>query len=670
MEYFNYILVLLSSAVIFIFLCNKLRLPPIVGYLLVGILVGPGGLRWLQSLEDLQPLAEFGIVFLMFSLGLEFSIPKMLAKKHSLGLGFMQVLFCLLAGLLVGLCCGLPFKMLFIASAALALSSTAVVVKQLSEQKEQAIEPGISAINILLFQDIFAIFLLLIIPALSAKSASNTQVYIDFLGIILRGVGVVIAFAIFGLWVLRPLFHKIARLRSTELFMLAVLLTSLSAAAITRYLGLSMALGAFLAGLMLGETEFRHQIESDIRAFRDVLLGLFFVVIGAYLELDKVVQNFFSILFVLFFILIVKAWIVYLVARIFLRNKKIESLRLAVILAHGSEFSFVILKEAIDNAVIPETCRAIIFPAVVISLLFAPLILRFSKQLALFILHKDYDTLAGVGLHNTALSEYAANIADHVIICGFGRVGQILARFLDHDEIPWLALDLDSMRVEKSSVAGESCFFGDASDHKILAAACLARSRMIVVTFSNDHLSLDVLKLVRSVRLDIPVFIRTLDDSNIDAFRRAGATAVVPESLEGSLMLASHLMIMLGLPTRHVISRIRKVHADHYEGLRGFYTGTDELRAIEESDSSRRSLHSVVIANESAFVGKQLADLMSDESAVVIKSLMREQHKFIDPELNMVLSSGDVLVILATPEEALIVEERSLIGIVKPIEEA
>jgi len=659
-EHFNYILILLGCAVIFTVICHRLRIPPIVGYLCVGILVGPGGLRWLPSIEDLQPLAEFGVVFLMFALGLEFSIPKLIAARKTLfGVGGMQVLLCTLAGSIAGLSFGVNVNMLLIVSCALALSSTAVVVKQLTEQKEQHSEYGNLAINVLLFQDIAAVFLLVLIPALSGYSTDT--VYVTFVTALVKGAVVVIGLALTGLWILRPLFHIVTKVHSTELFMLATLLTALSAAGITHYFGLSMALGAFLAGLMLGETEFKHQIELDIRAFRDVLLGLFFVVIGAYLELDKILQHIGVVTIILAFIIISKTGIIYLVARVFGKARKKDSLRLGIILAHGGEFSFVVLKEAIDNNIISAEYRPIIFSAVVISLLIAPLMIRFNRQLARLIFSAPRPD-EHVELHSNNLAEHALAQKEHVILCGFGRAGQILARFLDQEHIPWLALDLDPMRISKSSVAGELSFYGDATQPQTLAAAGLSRARMVVITFGYETSALAVLQHVRAMRLDVPVFVRTRDDTNLEIFQKAGATEVVPESLEGSIMLASHLLLTLGVPTKRVIAKVRRIHADHYANLRGFYAGTDDLKTLEDTDISRRSLHTIVLPDGAAIIGQSLAVLITPESGATIQALTRGIMRINEPDLDTVLQTGDVIVILATPEEAFLIEEKTLTG--------
>lgn len=660
MTNFHYILILLSCSVIFIVTCHRLHMPAIIGYLLVGVLVGPGGLRWLPTMEELEPFAEFGVVFLMFTLGLEFSIPRLIATKRIfVGVGGMQVIICTLVGFLAGLTFGIDVKLLLVISGALALSSTAVVIKQLTEQKQQQTEHGRLAIKILLFQDIAAVCLLVLIPAFS--TANSGSLPIAFLITMLKGVGVVIGMALIGLWVLRPLFHAVAKVHSTELFMIATLLTALSAAGITHALGLSMALGAFLAGLMLGETEFKHQIEVNIRAFRDVLLGLFFVVIGAYLQLNKIPEHFATIMAILAFIVLGKMFLIFAVVRLFGRARKTISLGIGIILAHGGEFTFVVLKEAIDYNLMPVEYRPIIFSAVVISLLIAPLLIKFHEQMV-ELCFKTPITKKTVDILCTQLIEHGAEQQNHVIVCGFSKTGQVLARFLDQEQIPWLSIDLDPMLISKSATAGETVFFGDASKAETLTAAGLARARMVVIAFRDEAASLEVLKQVRSMRLDLPVFVKTKDDSNLESFQKAGATEVVPESLESSIMFASHLLLTLGVAANKVIDKVRKIHAERYENLRGFYSGIDDQKTLEENDNARRSLHSIMVPEGAGIIDHPFSELLTINDAIVVKALNRGTNRISDPPADMILAIGDVIVVFATPEEAFLIEEKVLQG--------
>lgn len=668
MENFKYILILLSCSVVFITICRKLRLPPIIGYLSVGILVGPGGLKLLPSIEDMHFLAEFGVVFLMFTLGLEFSIPRLMANRRILlGMGGMQVAICtLVAAVIAYYFSNIELRQAFLIGGGLALSSTAVVIKQLYEQKEQNTNHGRKAINILLFQDIAAVIFLIIIPALTGDNSKT--LHITFLITIAKGIGVCVALASVGLWVLRPLFHVVARAHSTELFMIATLLVALSAAGITHFVGLSFALGAFLAGMMLGETEFRHQIELDIRPFRDVLLGLFFVVIGAYLEITALSSMWREVAIILVGLFVLKAILITSIIKLFSKADLSCAVRTAIILSHGGEFGFVILTEAISKNILSAEQKPAIFAAIVLSVMISPILIRFHGTIANFILREKEKDI-GKEFPTHQLSSHAADLSSHVIICGYGRVGQILARFLEQENIPWLALDLDPMRITKAATAGEHSFYGDATHPEILSAAGLSKSRMVVITFADESSSLDVLNHVRSMRLDLPVFVRTRDDSNIDELQNAGATEVVPESLEGSIMLASHLLLTLGVPTSKVISKVRRIHSDRYDILRGIYTGINDNPTIEDLSGARRSLHTIFISEAASVVGSKLGELLLEDEEMSIKTLTRDNTKYQEPDPEMIIEAGDAIVLFSTPEETTILEERIFQGIEQPKED-
>jgi CPA2 family monovalent cation:H+ antiporter-2 len=673
MEQFEYILILLGFSVTVVALFRRIHLPPILGYLFVGMIVGPGGMGFIPSIQDLTFLAEFGVVFLMFTIGLEFSLSRLLTmRRNLLGLGGVQVLLCTAVAAVVGWMLGLPPKTAFITAGALALSSTAVVMKQLAEQNELHSIHGQLAVSILLFQDLAAVLFLILIPALGTQEAGSF--FIPSLMAIIKGIGVCIALALVGQWLLRPLFHEVAKSHSTELFMLAALLVALSASWVTQELQLSMALGAFLAGLMLGETEFRHQIEMDIRPFRDVLLGLFFVTIGALLQISYLPKHWHWVLAILISLITVKTLIIMGLTRIVAQKvssennlRKVEKIsfpkafRTGLILAQGGEFGFVVLTVAINHDLIDPIQSQVVVAAVVLSIVIAPLLIRYNKTISHWIFKqapeqpieepKPYE-----------LAEHAAALNDHVIICGFGRVGQILARFLEQECIPSIALDLDPVRVSSSTLAGEHAFYGDARRPEVLAASGLARARMVVISFADEPAALETLEHIRAFRLDVPVFVRTRNDSNLHAFQEAGATEVVPESLEASLMLASHLLLTLGVPASRILFKIRAIHADRYRIMQGFFKGTDDATLLEEEESVRKSLHAITITENAYAVGKTIEAISGADARFAIKVLTRGLIRYPDPEPDMVIEAGDVLVMYATPEAIYTLGEKMLTG--------
>jgi len=659
-QQFQYVLILLGFAVATVALFRRIHLPPILGYLFVGMLVGPGGFQFIPSIQDLSFLAEFGVVFLMFTIGLEFSFARIRTMRRALlGLGGVQVLLCTIVATSVGWYFGLAPKTAFIAAGALALSSTAVVIKQLAEQHELHSTHGRLSISILLFQDLAAVLFLILIPALAGKDQSSFLNPVLFA--LIKGIGVFIFLALVGQWLLKPLFHEVAKSHSNELFMLAVLMVVLSAAWLTHYLQLSMALGAFLAGLMLGETEFRHQIEIDIRPFRDVLLGLFFITIGALLQIHTLPKHWHWVLFILIGLITFKTLLIMFLTRVVERVSLSKAFRTGLILAQGGEFGFVILTVAINNKLIDPYQSQVVVAAVVLSIVAAPLLIRYNRAIGL-LLFKNEPTPLPKESKERILAEHTAELKEHVIICGFGRVGQILARFLEQENIPSVALDLDPMRTSSSALAGEHVFFGDARRTEILAAAGLGRARMVVISYADEPAALETLRHIRALRVDVPVFVRTRNDSNLSSFQEAGATEVVPESLEASLMLASHLLLTLGVPASRILFKIRAIHADRYHAIRGFFKGQDDQTLLEETDAARTSLHVITVTDNAYAVGKSIEEFSEPDNTMTIMALTRDATRYKSPDPKMIIEAGDILILSATPESLYLLGEKILKG--------
>jgi CPA2 family monovalent cation:H+ antiporter-2 len=660
MELFQYVLILLGCAVAVVALFRRIHLPPILGYLFVGMLAGPGGFGFIPSIQDLTFLAEFGVVFLMFTIGLEFSWTRISTMRRALlGIGSLQVVICTLVATLAGWYLGFAPETAFVAAGALALSSTAVVVKQLAEQHELHTTYGRLSLSILLFQDLAAVLFLILIPALANKA--HAQPVIPILLALVKGVGVCIILALIGHRLLRPLFHEVAKSHSNELFMLAALFVALGAAWITHHLQLSMALGAFLAGLMLGETEFRHQIEIDIRPFRDVLLGLFFITIGALLHLNELPKHWHWVLLILICLIAFKTLLIMGIARLVGNVSSAKAFRTGLILAQGGEFGFVILTVAINHKLMDPKQSQVVIAAVVLSIVVAPLLIRYNKYFA-SLFFKQASDQPPQEHKPSELAAHTAELREHVIICGFGRVGQILARFLEQENIPSVALDLDPIRISSSALAGENAFFGDARRPEVLAAAGLARARMIVISFADEPAALETLRHIRALRLDVPVFVRTRNDSNLKTFQEAGATEVVPESLEASLMLASHLLLMLGVPASRILLKIRAIHSDRYRVIQGFFKGTDDPILLDEEETKRMGLHAITVDENAYAVGKTIEEITDPAIPDAIKVLTRETTRYSDPDPNMIIESGDVLVLYATPEVLYLLAEKILRG--------
>ncbi|VVP27607.1 Glutathione-regulated potassium-efflux system protein KefC [Pseudomonas fluorescens] len=566
---FANLLIIFAASLVVIALFQRLRLPPVLGYLCVGLMIGPTAFNWVNESEDLPDLAELGVVFLLFSLGLEFSLTKMLALRQVVfGLGSLQVLgtAILLGGLLMLL--GMSTTPALLLGAGLSLSSTAIVSKELSSLGEIFSSHGQNAIAVLLFQDVVAVLLLTMVPVFAG---SSDQAWYWALPLTLGKTGVLfVGLLLVSRWILPRLFHEVAAARSAELFVLLALVIVLLTAWLTHLLGLSPALGAFLAGMLLGESHYRHQIEADIRPFRDILLGVFFVSIGMLIDLQLFASHGLLILGLTLGLLLLKGSVVALLVK--WRGSDGETAwRSGLALAQGGEFCFALMAQMQQNKLMPADFGGLLLAATFCSMLLTPLLLRAAPRIAIY-LHRKPNEEAKL----EEISALNADLHQHVVICGYGRVGQSIGRALRNAQQPYIALDTDPVRVQEAAVDETSVHYGDSRRGELLVAVGLERARLLVIAVDQTDIALLILKEARRLNASVPILVRTRDDSQLAELKASGASEVVPELLESSLMLVSHALIMLGLPAHQVQERADQIRHDRYRLLHGIYPGADD----------------------------------------------------------------------------------------------
>ncbi|HTD03307.1 monovalent cation:proton antiporter-2 (CPA2) family protein [Undibacterium sp.] len=652
-------LLLLGAAVLGVVAFRMMQLPPMLGYLVVGILIGPYGLGLAKNDATTHELAEFGVVFLMFSIGLEFSLPKLMSmRKAVFGLGMAQVLVTIAATMVFGALSAhfLPLKFniswdaSFALGGALAMSSTAIVSKMLTERLELESPHGRQIISVLLFQDLAVVPLLILVPALASHSGDLLET--------LGRAGAKAAFVLFvllfvGQKLMRGWFRIVVKRRSQELFMLNLLLVTLGAAWITEYAGLSMALGAFVAGMLISETEYRHQVEEDIKPFRDVLLGLFFVTIGMLLNVRLVIDNGWLILLLLLGPVLLKFGLITALARLFGATTSV-ALRTGLGLAQAGEFGFVLLNQAGGLQLVDPLLIQLILASMVLSMLASPFILAKSDAIVMKLSANEW-MMQSLALTQIATRTMAAK--KHVIIAGFGRSGQSLAKLLSEENIDYHALDLDPDRIREAQIAGANVSYGDAARRESLVAAGINRAAALVVTYTNTASALKVLHFVNELNPTLPVIVRSQDDTDLNKLREAGATEVVPELLEGSLMLASHALVLLGVPLRRVVHRVQAARDERYESLRGYFHGASD--AADSPESMQVRLHTVVLHERAKSLGKALQELNLAGLEVDVTAVRRGKQR-LELEQQIVLQEGDVVVIRGIAEAVARAEHRLL----------
>ncbi|OWJ91425.1 sodium:proton antiporter [Pseudomonas sp. A46] len=630
------LLIILAASLVIIALFHRLRLPPVLGYLCVGLLLGPAALSWVDYDRSLPQLAELGIVFLLFTLGLEFSLPRMVALRRVVfGFGTLQVLACGLPLAALLMLFGLSTTPALLLGIGLSLSSTAIVGKELVSLGEVFAPHGQNAIGVLIFQDLVAVLLLTLLPVLAG---GTSQAW--YLAVAITLAKTLMLF--FGLlavsrWLLPRLFHEVAQVRSAELFVLLALVIVLLTAWITHLLGLSMALGAFLAGMMLGESHYRHQIEADIRPFRDILLGLFFVTVGMLIDWHQFAEQGGYILGLTLLLLLLKGSLITLIAR--WRGDDIETAwRSGVALAQGGEFCFALVAQAQQRGLLEATHSSLLLSAIFCSMAVSPLMLRAAPRAARMLRRRNHTAdLAGT------IASSSQDLSGHVVICGYGRVGQSIARILQQEAITFIALDDDPVRVEEAAAGERNVHFGDSRRADLLEAAGTVRARLLVVAVNDTDVARAVVESARHLHSTLPILVRTRDDSRLTELQAAGATEVVPEVLESSLLLASHALVLLGLPQARVEAQMDRIRRNRYRLLHGYYHGA-QGNLLDTRGQPRRLLHAINLSEDAYACGRNLRELDLANLGLEVQGVRRLGVPLQSSD-DLLLEDGDAVLI-------------------------
>lgn len=652
-------LLYLLAAVLGVVVCRYFHLPPMLGYLVVGVAIGPNALALSQNADGVRHLGEFGVVFLMFVIGLEFNLPKLRAmRQHVFGLGLLQVAVTITVATLATMALSLlaprvwdmTWQAALALSCALSMSSTAIVVTLMVERLERESEHGKRVMGVLLFQDLAVVPLLVLIPALGASAEELAGALLIAAA---KAIGLITVLLMGGQHVMRRWLTLVARRKSEELFVLNLLFITLGLAWLTELAGLSLALGAFIAGMLISETEFKHQVETDIRPFHDVLLGLFFISIGMLLDWRLVLERWPMVLLLLAVPTLFKAALVTALSKMLGAGSGV-SLRTGLYLAQAGEFGFVLLTLAQANSLVPPALLNPILASMVLSMLATPFIVMYSNRIVMKLVASEW---LQQSLQMTAIARKSINANRHVIICGYGRCGQNLAKMLESQGIPYIALDLDPDRVRQAAAAGDSVVYGDAARLQALIASGLARASAVVITYLDVASAIKVLSHTHEHAPQVPVIVRTQDDLSLDVLRAAGATEVVPETIEGSLMLASHALALVGVPMRRVIRIVQDQRDARYKLLRGFFHGADD-DSVDELQHER--LITITLPMGAKASGRSLGAYALDTVGTRVVSLRHSNGSAGTITPDTLLDSGDTLV-LSGKAAALAVAELKLL---------
>ncbi|MBM2854751.1 MAG: potassium transporter [Steroidobacteraceae bacterium] len=574
-----------------------------------------------------------------------FSLPRLIATRGEVFLlGSLQVGATTAAVAAIAMAFDVPLAVAVVLGGAVAMSSTAIVLQQLTQQGELNRTHGRLAFGTLLFQDLAVVPFLALAGVLASADATISTPEISF-AVVKAAIALVIVLAA-GRWLLRPLFHEIAASGAPELFTFAVLFVAIGAAWSTHAAGLTFALGAFLAGMMLAETEYRYQVEAGIRPFRDTLLGLFFVTIGMQLDVPGLVRHLPAVTAILAGMLLLKTVIVMLAARGF-AGQWFKALRTGIVLSEGGEFGFALLTLLLQNRLIGSEITQPVLAAITLSMVLSPFLIRHNKRIAQFVLRESGPAQTALARIDAATQALAAR--EHVLLCGYGRVGQNVARVLESQGFEYLAMDLDPSRVRTAREAGDPVIYGDAADERMLHSVGLERASAVIVTFADPERALRIVEAVRRARAFVPLLVRTMDDSQLEELHAAGATEVVPETLEAALTLVSHALLVLDVPMSRVLRTVGEIRRQRYRILRTVFR-REGAELIDESHALREELHSVVLPPGAWSVTRTLREIRERGAEVSFTAVRRDGIVGRDPDQDLKLREGDIVVLFGTPE--------------------
>ena len=638
----NEVLILLLLSVVSVAIFRRANIPAVLGYLVVGLLAGNNAFGFIHDSHAIEQIAEIGVVFLLFTIGLEVSIPRLIAMRNIVfGVGVVQVVVSTLSTIGIGVWLGLSWQAAFAVGGALAMSSTAIVVKLLTEQYELHQLHGNISLGVLLFQDLAVVPFLVLIPIFADPETDSLLVPISLA--LAKGA---LAFAVIfyaGQYLVRPAIRLIASTHSSELFTLFILLVALVAAWLTAQLGLSLAMGAFLAGIMLAETEYQHHVENEIRPFRDVLMGLFFISVGTQFDWQVILFEPLAVIILTLGLVVGKGVAIMIIAALSGFEKGV-AIRSGILLGQGSEFGFAVLAVAIATGLLSLELSQPIIAAIILSMAISPLLIRHNEAIAC---RYAPEYSASLRKSEASLEEACSELKDHVLLCGFGRTAQNLAQFLRRSNMSFVALELNSDIVNEAREAGEPVFFGDASNPDVLQLAGVERARVVVVSFTDIDSAEHITRSVRQNHGDVPLLVRTLDDRHLERLLELGADEVIPDTVESSMMLARHTLSVLGESDSNINDLLDEAREGHYARIRAYFHSVND---VDLRTPDNHHLHSIEVLASYHAVDNNIGALRCLDRIKVI-GLRRNGVNSDNPLPETKLKAGDVLIIEGHPDD-------------------
>lgn len=645
------LLIILLVSVPVAFLCLRVKLPLLVGLMLTGIAIGPYGFGLVKEIGAIELLAEIGVMLLLFTIGLEFSLGRIREMKRLVVIGGgLQVGITILAVAAAAYFLGRGISQAIFFGFLVALSSTAIVLKTYVERNEVDAPHGRAAVGILLFQDISIVFMLLMVPLLGGEDiVSFTTIVLDLGGSLLALVLIVL-----GAWLLIPRFLKqIVRLRSPEVFLLTVVLMCLGISGVTAHFGLSLALGAFIAGMVLADSDYSHQVLADVLPFRDVFNSLFFVSIGMLLSVAALWANLGTVVLLVFLLVLGKAFIVWAIVRLMGYPQRVSTIT-ALGLAQIGEFSFVLAKTGRGANLLPDGDYQSFLAASIISMIATPFLINAAPRIAYFVQSIFSDGKAG-DIDNTEEDDIhltsSGGLNQHVIIVGYGLNGRNLARVLRAVGVPYVILELNAEVVRRAKVKGEKINFGDATRREVLQHAGIDRAWALVLAMSDPHAARRTVHQARHMSSDLHIIVRTRYVVEITELFELGADEVIPEEFETSIEIFSRVLHRYGFARNVIESQIQRVRRQGYEMLRSPNADPVKMENINVALDAA-STETIRLEADSPVVGKTIGELdLRSESGATVIAVVHNGVTKISPGAKYRLSEGDTVVLLGAADK-------------------
>lgn len=638
------IVVIFSLAVVVLYLCHSIKVPSIVGFLLTGIIAGPHGLALVKSIEQVQLIAEFGVILLLFSIGLEFSFKSLMKMKTTVLIGgSLQVGFTIALGSMLAYLFGLSINQAVFVGFLVSLSSTAIVLKQMGERAELDSPHGKINLGILIFQDIIVVLMMLLVPLLGGAEGMSEPVWF----ILAKAAGVIFLIIILSIYVIPPLLYQVTRTGSRELFMLSIIVICFAVAELTNSAGLSLALGAFMAGLIIADSEYSHQALANIIPFLDTFTSLFFVSIGMLLNLSAISGHLGTILLITAAVLLMKAIIASL-ATLVLGYPLRTAILVGFSLSQVGEFSFILSQTGIQHGLISQGLYQGFLSASILTMMLTPFIIAFAPQAVKYITQLPFPQRLLTGTHPEVLDKEIDDYHDHLIIIGYGLNGRNLSRAANYAKVPYIALDLNSETVRVEQANGEPVYYGDATQEVVLEKAGVEKARVMVIAISDPAATRRIITTARRMSPGIHIIVRTRFISNVNDLHNLGANEVIPEEYETSIEIFARVLNRYLVPVDEIESIINMVRSEDY----GMFRSISRLEAQDDFYLQSINLWTIRVGETFLYRDAKISEVdFRNRYGISVIAIRRNDELISNPGADDIISMGDLLIVIGEPEQ-------------------